>query len=432
MHSYRVSHHAPSQLRRGLLLFNMRTNHATAMMLAYLGEFDEQKLYRPEAYSSMHQFCISELGMSQDAADKRIRVARITREFPALLPAIADGRLNLSGVLLFAPVLTQANADDIVHAASRLSCEQIRTMLAQRFPKPEPVAQVVLAVHASDALAAEPRSPASKRVEELSRTLDSLVMPVETPQRAVSFARFTPVAPGRYAIEGRVDQALVEKLQRAQQLLSHGGTAFELAQIFELAADLVLAHAERKRFGATSKPRGRRNSGDSRHIPEAVKREVFTRDGGSCTFTSSSGRRCEARDNIEFDHVRPVARGGRSVADNVRLLCRAHNQMLADQTFGPGFMRDKREGAHRRALEHEERAAARAAQKRANDSAEELVPGLMNMGYSQAEARSRARSAGLAPDLPIGQRMLAVLKTLGPRGIKREPVPEAAVTTRGA
>ena len=437
MRSYRVSHHAPHQLRRGLVVFNKRTNRDTAMLLAYLSEFDEQKLYRPEAYSSMQQFCVQGLGMSADGAEKRIRVARITRAFPALFPAIADGSLHLTGVLLLAPVLTQANAANLVHAASRKSCEQIRQMLAQWFPKPEPVAQVVLP--ASPATAADVRAePAPERVGELSGTLKSLAIPTNSAPRPVSFARFTPVAPGRYAIEGRLDQALVEKLQRAQQLMSHGGKACELALLLELAADLVLAHAERQRFGATHKPRARRSSGEGRHIPEAVKRQVFERDGGQCTFKSDTGRRCESRDNIEFDHVLLVARGGDSSADNIQLLCRAHNQLRAEQTFGPGFMRDKRRASQQhaqdRALEREARAAAKAAEKPRFDAAEELVGGLMNLQLTEKAARAAARRCDPGSGLPLEERFRTVVRTLGPRGATRTltPTPSAPPAPSGA
>jgi hypothetical protein len=431
MRSYHVSHHATQQIRRGLFVFSKRANRDTAMMLAYLGEFDERKLYRSEAFSLMHQFCVGALGMSEDSAEKRIRVARILRDFPALFPAIADGRLHLSGVLLLAPVLTNANAENLVHAASRKSCAQIREMLAMWFPKPEPVAQVTLAAAPCADAAATPAEPASKRVEELSGTPDSLAIPAETPQWPASFARFTPVAPGRYTIEGRLDQALVEKLRRAQELLSHGGKSCQLAELLELAAELVLAHAERKRFGGTNKPRKCTSDGADGYITPEVKRVVHDRDGGQCTFTSDTGRRCESRANIEYDHVQAVARGGSSRADNVRLLCRAHNQLIAEQTFGAGFMAEKREAACQRALEREQRAAAKAAQQRANEAAEELVPGLMGLGYSQTEARARARNANLDPDMPIEQRMLALIKTLGPRGASRTPAPGEQPTPVG-
>jgi hypothetical protein len=37
---------------------------------------------------------------------------------------------------------------------------------------------------------------------------------------------------------------------------------------------------------------------------------------------------------LEFDHIRPHADGGGATVDNVRLLCRRHNQYEAQQFFG--------------------------------------------------------------------------------------------------
>jgi 5-methylcytosine-specific restriction endonuclease McrA len=80
-----------------------------------------------------------------------------------------------------------------------------------------------------------------------------------------------------------------------------------------------------------------------------VKRQVWKRDQGRCTFVSASGRRCDARRFLEYDHIEPVARGGKSTFENLRLRCRAHNQYEAECGFGAGFMHEIRErarGAH--------------------------------------------------------------------------------------
>ncbi|MFI5372099.1 MAG: hypothetical protein ACHQ52_11120, partial [Candidatus Eisenbacteria bacterium] len=66
---------------------------------------------------------------------------------------------------------------------------------------------------------------------------------------------------------------------------------------------------------------------------------------------ASNGRRCEERTRLEFDHMDPVARGGESTADRIRLRCRAHNQYEAERVFGERFMRGKREEAVRKAAE---------------------------------------------------------------------------------
>ncbi|HEY6865810.1 MAG TPA: HNH endonuclease, partial [Candidatus Eisenbacteria bacterium] len=83
------------------------------------------------------------------------------------------------------------------------------------------------------------------------------------------------------------------------------------------------------------------------HIPAEVKREVWERDRGRCTFVSAAGRRCAARTRLEFDHVEPVARGGQATVSGIRLRCRAHNQYAAECAFGAGFMREKREAGRR-------------------------------------------------------------------------------------
>ena len=54
-------------------------------------------------------------------------------------------------------------------------------------------------------------------------------------------------------------------------------------------------------------------------IPEAIRNEVWRRDGGQCVM-------CSSRYQLEFDHIIPVSRGGSSSARNLQLLCRSCNQ----------------------------------------------------------------------------------------------------------
>jgi 5-methylcytosine-specific restriction endonuclease McrA len=69
-----------------------------------------------------------------------------------------------------------------------------------------------------------------------------------------------------------------------------------------------------------------------------VKRAVWERDGGRCTFTSPDGHRCESRRQLELDHVHADWLGGPPAIDNLRLRCRVHNALHAEETFGQGHM----------------------------------------------------------------------------------------------
>ncbi|MBI5709662.1 MAG: hypothetical protein HZC42_05050, partial [Candidatus Eisenbacteria bacterium] len=182
----------------------------------------------------------------------------------------------------------------------------------------------------------------------------------------------TPLSPQRYALQLTVGQGTYEKLRYAQALLGHQLPSGDLARVLDRALEALIEQLERRKFAATSKPRPRRAprraSANPRHIPAHVKRAVWERDGGRCTFVGDTGHRCPARKLLEFDHVEEVARGGRASVAGVRLRCRAHNQYAAECTFGTDFMNHKREAAREAAAEGA-RAAAREAAARAQAAA---------------------------------------------------------------
>jgi hypothetical protein len=142
-----------------------------------------------------------------------------------------------------------------------------------------------------------------------------------------------------------------------------------------------------------------------------------------------NGQRCPACSDLDFDHIIPVARGGKSTVDNVRVLCRAHNQYEAERTFGVGFMEMKREtaraaAAERRAAKEAERARAEAerAAKQAQAEAEKdpdrsVVPWLRPLGVALDRARRAdafCRSLPNLAELTLEEKIKAALRFLGP------------------
>jgi len=70
----------------------------------------------------------------------------------------------------------------------------------------------------------------------------------------------------------------------------------------------------------------------SRYIPAAVRREVWRRDQGSCSYVDrhsgrDSGRRCGSRYRLEIDHIVPFALGGANELSNLRIRCAAHHKL---------------------------------------------------------------------------------------------------------
>jgi hypothetical protein len=76
MDTYSLAHLADSQLVEQLADLVATDRQMTAALLAYLAEVDARRLYLPAACSSMHAYCVTRLGLAEDAAYKRILAAR--------------------------------------------------------------------------------------------------------------------------------------------------------------------------------------------------------------------------------------------------------------------------------------------------------------------------------------------------------------------
>src|SRR6185369_14205924 len=168
-----------------------------------------------------------------------------------------------------------------------------------------------------------------------------------SPGNPHTHAKVAPLSAEAFAVQFTRSREADERFRYAQDLLGHQVKSGDIAEVYDRAVRELIKRLEKARFGACEKPRknGRRTRSGSRHIPNEVQREVWQRDGGQCTFRSESGRRCEGRRTLQFDHVKEFARGGEATVDNIRLRCPGHNQYTAEQTYGAGFMRHKRETA---------------------------------------------------------------------------------------
>ena len=420
MRTYVLTHLSDAGLLRDLDALVAQERTATAAVLAHIAEVDARRLYLPAGYSSMHAYCVGKLRLSEDAASKRIQAARAARQSPALFIALAEGRLHLTGLGLLAPHLTVANANDLLAAATHRSKSEIEQLIAERFPRTE-LMPLIQAIPVCEPLALAQVDDVPERVRASS--CQHAPAHVEAP---VPRPRVAPLSAERFALQFMIGKDTYDKLQYVQALLSHRLPSGDVAQVFDRALDALRSQLEKQKFAATTKPRprSRRSIANARHIPADVKRAVWQRDQGQCTFVSERGQRCGARKFVEFDHVAAVARGGQATVECVRLLCRGHNQLEAERAFGTEFMNDKREEARRaaartRAAAAEARARAAEAEARsravAKEHARDVMACLRELGFNLGEARRAVEFCETIPDATLEERVRAALKFLCPK-----------------
>ena len=106
--------------------------------LLHLDEFDRRRAYLEEGYGSLWAYCLGPLHLREGAAGRRIGATRVLRRFPALEPALRDGRLCLSTVSLLGQVLTSENLADLVDRAAYRTKAEVEQIVVAIKPRPAP------------------------------------------------------------------------------------------------------------------------------------------------------------------------------------------------------------------------------------------------------------------------------------------------------
>ncbi len=335
------AHLSDEQLLNEVKICTRNERHATVKLIASLAEFDARRLYLGEGCSSLFAYCTQVLHLSEHAAYGRIEAARAARRFPLMLDLLTEGALTLTAICTLAPHLTPENHHDVLTAARFKSKREVEILTATLKPQRDvPTTIRRLPTPRSAGAQSPPLEPGMQTVLAAQAvdpdTEVALPPPSPKPPAVVS-----PLAAARYRVQFTVSEATHDKLRRAQDLMRHTLPTGDPAVIFDRALTLLVAELERTKFAATAQPRASQPTAPgSRHIPAAVKRQVWHRDGGRCAFVGTNGQ-CSERGFLEFHHVVPYADGGEAVAGNLELRCRAHNVYEAEQRFGTLFVREE-------------------------------------------------------------------------------------------
>ena len=389
-------------LLQSLKRFVGSSNHLTALVLAHLAEVDARRAYRLWACDTLMTYCVYELRFSEDEAQRRCRAARVARQFPILFEMLADASIHLTGILLLAPYLTEENHRQVLARARYRRKREIERLVAELAPMsdvpsaieplgPCPTTSSVRTRAGWGAISdaamggvrqlvpgqgptQAPSAPEDCR-EALIDALpadDSAPARNEAPAAAIGELPATdPSPPLRYKVQFTADQAYVDLIEQARALLWHQLPNGDLAELQRLALEALVEKLLRRKCGAlsraseasppavplataevapkpSSEPAPPQTDAPARsktrHLPAAVRRAVWERDAGRCTFVDARGVRCRATAAIEYHHEHAHALGGPATLENIHLRCRAHNDLAAERDFGRAFMLEKRHG----------------------------------------------------------------------------------------
>ena len=349
-----------ARILAGRLAELLRREHAEmADFLVALAEFDACKAWKELGYSSLFYFLHRELGLSKGAAHYRKTAASLVQRFPEIVEPLRDGRLCITSIVYLNKVLTPENRRETLPKFFQRSRQESIAIAAALKPA-DAVPQRDLVTALGPTLAppvTEPAGPSgsactgghvavqpaepdvcfSTSQEDSNPSVLTDVAQASSRTRPAGRDSEEPLTEELSRLHVTVSRRFLGKLEAARAALSHSRPGASMEEILETGLELVLQrHAKRK--GLVEKPRQGTPSANPSALTAAVKRKVWTRDGGRCQWPIESGGICGSTFRLEFDHRIPRARAGPSTTENVRLLCRFHNDLSARSAFGNDWM----------------------------------------------------------------------------------------------
>lgn len=119
-----------------------------------------------------------------------------------------------------------------------------------------------------------------------------------------------------------IKEETLQELKKVQDMKPQGCSDMDslLVKMSAIAArewDPTVVHRHREQ-----------TDGHTRYVPVQVKAFIWERDKGKCT-------NCGSTRGLQVDHIKPFALGGKTVPENLRLLCSNCNQRKGLKDFGP-------------------------------------------------------------------------------------------------
>ncbi|XGC79891.1 HNH endonuclease [Bdellovibrio bacteriovorus] len=299
-----ISNFELSQRLEKLVRTERRITH---LILLHINEVESRRLYAEAGYDGMFAYLTKCLGYSESSAYRRLQSARLLKQIPSVAEKLESGALNLSQ-------LTQVQ---------KCLREEKKSTGTNSLEKTE---KILLEIEHKNTFETQ---------KVLAGGFDHPVQLIETikPQADESVRLEITLTPNEFS-----------ELQKAKELLSHicphGSWSDVISTLARKFNKSKLGNEVQPNGSLTSKPDRRNDVGITTIFPRnskrpyisiKTKRALFAFANYCCQFKDKSGNSCGSTYQLQIDHVFPKALGGSDKPENLRILCRTHNNLMAKE-----------------------------------------------------------------------------------------------------
>jgi len=285
-----------------------RFHDAESELIDILQTLDEKRVFIHLGYSSLFDYAVKALKLSEANSSNFITVARKSKTVPELKMAIRLGDITVSKARKITPVLTKENSSHWLELAKTLPKFKLEKEVAKVQPQtitPERAKYVT-----------------ETRLELKLGVSEDLMKKLRRAQDLTSQKTRRP-ATLEGTLEALIENYLkkhdpVKKAERNNQSAEGNNHRFE-RNIQRIDGNNQLQKDGFNNNAAASVP-------GTRYISAQQKHQVNLRDQGRCAHVNESGHRCESQRWVEIHHIKALSLNGTNDTHNLQTLCHGHHK----------------------------------------------------------------------------------------------------------
>ncbi len=280
---------------------------ATVRVLKNFIEIERRRIYSVLGKGSFKEFVMTRYKFSEDEAWRRINAMKLLKEVPEVEEKMESGSISMT------------------HLGVAQSLFKHESRKHDRTFTPEEKLEVL-----------------EKMENTTTREAQRMAFSMASSPMFEAQEKIRPVSAETVEIKFPAPNELEQKLERLKGLLAHSHPHLPMAKLIDLLCELGFekwdpARQVRKSRKNSAAERTEENfstdtaevkiNAGRENISALIKRQVWLRDHSRCCH-------CGSGYALQIDHVKPVAFGGESTLENLRLLCRNCNQRAAIENLG--------------------------------------------------------------------------------------------------
>ena len=284
----------------------------TYEVLVYLQEIEARRLHLALGYSSLGEYLIKKHHYSEGAACRRVNAMRMLQSVPEVKDKIIGGNLNLSQLSIAQVAITKKQKEEDIKVTDMTKRDLISKIENQTFAETKSQIASTLNIelpHKKELTYGKKQTVylnfkfTKEEFERISACLDLISHLVSDYKGLMLYLSekilkskkvFEPTEHGAtQSVAPNVENCVQQKSDHEQQHSNHNETA--------------------------------------RYIPSDLKRRIYKRDQWKCQFKTRDGKICGSKRFLQIHHIKPFAKGGKTIMRNLSLRCWSHNLYEAEK-----------------------------------------------------------------------------------------------------